>query len=135
MQYLFARLNLIIIMYIDQGFWRSKELEVLDLSANSLNCSIITSLHGFISLRSLILSDNKFNCSLSTLGTHLPFLYYDKSFYFHFFKRSIYYVLATDFSKFSRLELLDLGGNQFTGSLHVEGTFIIIVVSTITKKH
>jgi len=27
-----------------------------------------------------------------------------------------------------------LSGNELTGSLHVEGTFIIIVVSTITKK-
>ncbi|KEH28884.1 receptor-like protein 13 isoform X1 [Medicago truncatula] len=75
-----------------QGFSRSKELEVLDLSYNELNCNIITSLHGFISLRSLILNDNEFNCSLSTL----------------------------DFAKFSQLELLDLGGNQFIGSLHVE---------------
>jgi len=41
---------------------------------------------------------------------------------------------ATDFAKFSRLELLDLSGNQFTGSLHVEGTFTFIVFTTIYGK-
>ncbi|XP_058732658.1 receptor-like protein 15 [Vicia villosa] len=74
-----------------RGFSSLKKLEVLDFSSNMLNCSILTSLYGLTSLKSLMLSDNNFNCSLS----------------------------AIDLTKFSRLELLDLGGNHFTGSIEV----------------
>jgi hypothetical protein len=134
-QHLFANLTTHHSIFVE-GFSRSKELEILDLSENYLNCSIITSLHGFTALRSLNLGYNNFNCSLSALGTHLQFLkhlYIWWMFLFSFlWKENILYVLPTDFLKFNRrLELLDLSYNQIGGSLHVEGTFTIMTSTII----
>jgi hypothetical protein len=95
-QHLFANLTTHHSIFVE-GFSRSKELEILDLSANYLNCSIITSLHGFTALRSLNLGYNNFNCSLSALGTHLKtFIYVMNVFIFIFFKRimSLHQILS-----------------------------------------